>query len=327
MRQGGMGIIANDRLVLDRLGRLSSTLFQPRQAPSQFRFLRDVLPGGGEADDGALWTAFVTHSAAFSSDTATAVAAQIGSLASRRFPQQGHATSEGRAGGAAAAAPPPPLHVAVVDVGCASGEFLRAAVDALGRSVPGARLSAVYADLVAPLAETRRQHEAWVAAHPHRRPAATFSFVGGSVFDAGRQGAIAAAVCSDVQAGAAVLVVLMMNSFLQHVAPADASRLIRQLIEALVASPFCGKGTIRASLVVTELVVPHDDHFSVWTELTPMARIFSGVLGAFTADGEVRSEASYVAIAAAGGCSVATKHSLFPMPATVFGFDCQRVAA
>jgi hypothetical protein len=307
----GMGIIANDDNVLLRLTKLSTVILRqsgvgaPSDDPEKRTFLAPnvLVDESKDSDDNdmydaALWTSFAANSGAFSHSIAERVASTFKDILCEQ--------DEG---------------LTLVDIGCGSGEFLRAAVVEAGRcSHNRALLAAVYTDLPGPLEQTAIQHNSWMARSSLPVEAVDFSYVAGSIFEKETQRRIALKLVAGTPRRSHA--VMMMNSFLQHIAPSEAALLIKSLETELLQESSTRGVKLDVTLVITELVVPSDEHFTLWTELTPMARVFSAVLSSFTRKGEVRSAEAYHAIGAAAGCRFARSESLFPMPATFFVFRC-----
>jgi hypothetical protein len=191
-----------------------------------------------------------------------------------------------------------------------------------------------------------------------------FGFVGGSIFESSTRQELSRRVSILEESSGPnrrrqlfkKRVVVMMNSFLQHLAIEDSVRLIRDVVGAVQQpqsppheqqrqqaneeaqehrshSPATTKEThtmtnqeVEVLLLITELVVPSHNRFNSWAELTPMARVFSAVLSSFTKGGEVRTADEYHGIGLSAECRSLRTTSLFPMPANVFAFNCSRGA-
>ena len=316
----GMGLVANDRLVIERLLDISSQwradddaeeiTMQAQDDAAGVTTLLRLQQGDFEEDDSWLWSQFAEHSAEFTRATARHVARRV--VGDVLGLCSGPSSSGSLCG-----------EVALADIGCGSGEYLRELVSAVQSSSTATRIRAIYVDLPGAIAECRSHHNRW-SLHSSASLETSFSFLEGSIFlpEVLEQLArdLSTSHCQEgsVPTTATIYpqnstVVVMMNSFLQHLSQSESTSVIRSVFRTVKPSP--------VTLVLTELVVP-EGSYCPWTELTPMARTFSAVLSSITERGEVRTMGQYVALAAAAGCAMVSNYPLFPMPAVVLVFRC-----
>lgn len=271
----GMGISGNHPHVLAHLGNLREAFRLDKEVTASETFL-DTLSFPSSEADADMWKVFATATSTFSSRLGLKVADVVSNL-----------IGDGSVR-------------AVIDVGCGSGEYLRATMKTIG---PVAS-KYVYADLEPVLKETKTLHEKSLL--PDAVEYLPVSIFSNELFTFVRS------------TGATQIV--MINSVLQHVNDSAALSVAEKLGSAMRHG---GCQSTCGYLLITELHrLPAGSSFvsRVLHEPLPMIDIFDVVLQAFSGSGRIRSAADYIAIGSAAGRLVG-HHSLFPVPASVFVFE------
>lgn len=273
----GISVASNHREVLWRLASIHSiaqegNLRSHSTSPSFLRE-REMPPEDGES---AIWKVFASQTGPFSKNIAEKVA----------FVVQKQTMDMGE--------------FLVFDVGCGSGEYLRAIMDV------SPSCTAVYVDLDEVLVETRLLHSVWESNHPNSH---TVVFQPASLLDNSLSTILSASTKPKI---------VLINSVLQHLSDDQVKDSLREIVLALQKT--CEK-EICGYVFVTELV--KGSKGSLWSqvsELIPMTAVFNVVLKAITPSGEVRSSEVYIRLGEAAGLSKISQTSLFPMPAAVITF-------
>jgi hypothetical protein len=271
----GMAIASNHKEVLWRLASLSSVARQ-RAEESVSSFLRPKEIIDQHDGEKQLWSMFARTTAVFSRNLAFKVATTVKAFA--RTVEQ-------------------PL---VFDVGCGSGEYLRAVMNTLGANAKG-----VYVDLPEVLKETKLLHDSAVTSHEQ-----VFQFYAASILDDSLAKLLTIPRAPKI---------VMINSVLQHLSDDQIGTSILQITNAMQQgcdSAVCG------FIVVTELFKRDS---SAWEppEIIPLTAVFDVVLRAITRHGCVRTAAKLLSAIQRTGLTLVSQTTLFPMPGVVLLFTVQ----
>lgn len=267
----GMAIASSHREVLWRLSSLRNSGEEEFSETLSFLRPREAIESAkGEGD---LWSAFAKATAVFSRNAAGRVATSL----------KDHALTL--------------KDPWVFDVGCGSGEYLRAVMSTLGASAKG-----VYVDLPEVLKETKVLHEFWA-----KELRQEFLYYPASILDDS-----IALMLTRPQAQK----IVMINNVLQHLSDKEISVSLHKIVDSVrqgCEAHTCG------FIVVTELIKRSSTLWEV-PEVIPITAVFDVVLKAITTRGGVRTVARLLSIVEGAGITLVSHSSLFPMPAIVLIF-------